>query len=63
MRNEQPKERKIHTALPEDVHQRLPVKCAIVDMSMQKFVSRLLMENLRDVVVTTRKLQTVVRET
>jgi len=49
MRNNRPKERKIHIALPEDVHQRLRVKCAVEDMSMQEFVARALAELVKDI--------------
>lgn len=49
MRNDRPKERKIHIALPEDVHQRLRVKCAVEDMSMQEFVACALAELVKDI--------------
>ena len=49
MHNDRPKERKIHIALPDDVHQRLRVKCAVEDRSMQEFVATLLTEAVRDV--------------
>jgi plasmid stability protein len=49
MRTDRPKERKIHIALPEDVHQRLRVKCAVEDTSMQEFVAALLAKVVRDV--------------
>jgi plasmid stability protein len=55
MRNDRPKERKIHIALPEDVHQRLRVKCAVEDTSMQEFVATLLAEAVRDVRMPTKK--------
>lgn len=49
MRNDRPKERKIHIALPDDVHQRLRVRCAVEGVSMQQFVERLLTEYVKDV--------------
>jgi len=49
MRNDRPKERKIHIALPEEVHQRLRVSCAVEGVSMQQFVERLLTESVKEV--------------
>jgi predicted HicB family RNase H-like nuclease len=43
--------RKIHVDLPEKVHQKLRVKAAIEDVSMQAFVARVVDEAVRDVVV------------
>jgi len=57
MRNDRPKERKIHIALPDDVHQRLRVKCALEDMSMQEFVATLLAEAVRNIRVPVVKGQ------
>jgi len=42
-------ERENHIALPEDVHQRLQIKCEIEDASMQKFISTLIAEALRGI--------------
>lgn len=49
IRAAKPKARKIHIALPEEVHQRLRIKCAIADVSIQDFVARLLAESVKDV--------------
>lgn len=49
MKPEKPKERKIHVALPEEVHQRLRVKCALEDVTIQQYVVELLAENLKHV--------------
>ena len=57
MRNDRPKERKIHIALPEDVHQRLRVKCAVEDTSMQEFVAKVLARVVKDVHVPVAKTQ------
>ena len=57
MRNERPKERKIHIALREDVHRRLRVKCAVEDTSMQEFVAALLAEAVKDVRVPVARVQ------
>jgi predicted HicB family RNase H-like nuclease len=43
--------RKIHVDLPEEVHQKLRVKAALEDVSMQAFVARIVDEAVRDVVV------------
>ena len=34
--------RRIHVNLPEEVHQKLRVKCALEDMTIQDFVSDLI---------------------
>ena len=49
MKPEKPKERKIHVALPDDVHQKLRVKCALQDVTIQEYVSRLLALDVQDV--------------
>lgn len=49
MKPDKPKERKIHIALPEEIHQRLRVKCALEDMTIQQYVAELLVENLKHV--------------
>ena len=47
----QSRRRKIHVDLPEEVHQKLRVKAAIEDISMQAFVARIVDEAVRDVVM------------
>jgi len=47
----QSRRRKIHVDLPEEVHQKLRVKAALEDMSMQAFVARIVDEAVRDVVM------------
>jgi hypothetical protein len=44
--------RKIHVDLPEHVHQKLRVKAALEDVSMQAFVARIVDEAVKDVVVS-----------
>ena len=51
MEGNKPKERKIHIALPADVHQRLRVKCAVEDTSIQDFVAMAVAELVKDVSV------------
>ena len=34
--------RKVHITLPEETHQRLRIKCAIEDVTIQEFVARLI---------------------
>lgn len=46
-----PKRRKIHIDLPEDIHQKLRVKAALEDMSMQAFVGRLVAEAVVDITI------------
>jgi hypothetical protein len=47
--------RKIHVDLPEDIHQRLRVKAALLDMSMQAFVSDVVSRAVSDVVLPRMK--------
>ena len=49
MKNAKPKERKIHVALPDAVHQKLRVKCALEDVTIQEYVSRLIAKDVQDV--------------
>ncbi|HIC99840.1 MAG TPA: hypothetical protein EYP05_00665 [Piscirickettsiaceae bacterium] len=49
MKNAKPKERKIHVALPDEVHQKLRVKCALEDVTIQEYVSRLIAKDVQDV--------------
>jgi len=51
MPTRQPGRRKIHVDLPEDIHQRLRVKAALLDMSMQAFVAQVVDEAVADVVL------------
>ena len=46
-----PRRRKIHVDLPGQVHQKLRVKAALEDVSMQAFVARVVGEAVKDVVV------------
>jgi len=43
--------RKIHVALPDDVHQKLRMKCALEDVTIQEYVSRLIEQDVKDVLV------------
>lgn len=47
----EPMRRKVHVDLPEDVHQRLRVKAALLDMSMQAFVADVVSKAVADVVL------------
>jgi len=49
MKKAKPKERKIHVALSEDVHQKLRVKCALEDVTIQQYVSRLIEKDVSGV--------------
>ena len=49
MKNAKPKERKIHGALPDEVHQKLRVMCALEDVTIQEYVSRLIAKDVQDV--------------
>ena len=49
MKNAKQKERKIHVALPDEVHQKLRVKCALEDVTIQEYVSRLIAKDVQDV--------------
>ena len=46
-----PMRRKVHVDLPENVHQRLRVKAALLDMSMQAFVADVVSKAVADVVL------------
>lgn len=41
--------RKVHITLPEETHQRLRIKCAIEDVTIQEFVARLVEIAVKDV--------------
>lgn len=43
--------RKIHITLPESVHQRLRIKCALKDLTIQDYVSFLISEAVQDIAV------------
>jgi len=47
----EPTRRKVHVDLPENVHQRLRVKAALLDMSMQAFVADVVSKAVADVVL------------
>jgi len=49
VRPQKPKERKIHLALPEEVHQRLRVKCDLKDPTIQEHVSRPIPQDVQDI--------------
>jgi hypothetical protein len=38
--------RKVHITLPEEMHQRLRIKCAIEDVTIQEFVAHLIEKSL-----------------
>jgi len=48
MRKVKPSERKIHVALPDGVHQKLRVKCALEDVTIQEYVARLIKADVED---------------
>ena len=41
--------RKVHITLSEETHQRLRIKCAIEDVTIQEFVARLIENSVADV--------------
>jgi len=43
--------KKIHVDLPEDVHQRVRVKAALEDLSMQALVAEIVTQAVADVVL------------
>ena len=47
--------RKLHLNIPEEIHQRLRVKCALEDYSMQDYVSDLITEAVKDLVLPSSK--------
>ena len=51
MSKARPRERKIHVALPDDVHRKLRVKCALEDVTIQEYVCRLIEQDVKDVLV------------
>jgi len=48
-RSKQADVRRIHVNLPEEVHQKLRVKCALEDMTIQEYVSRLIAKDVQGV--------------
>jgi predicted HicB family RNase H-like nuclease len=55
MTKEKAQTKKIHVDLPEEVHQRVRVKAALEDVSMQALVARIVTEAVADVVLPTIK--------
>jgi predicted HicB family RNase H-like nuclease len=51
MTKEKAQTKKIHVDLPEGVHQRVRVKAALEDVSMQALVARIVTEAVADVVL------------
>lgn len=51
MKNAKQKERQIHVVLPDDVHQKLRVKCALKDVTIQEYVSKLIEKDVGDISV------------
>lgn len=49
MKNAKSGERKIHVALPDEVHQKLRVECALEDVTIQEYVSSLVAKDVQDV--------------
>jgi len=49
MKNAKQKGRKLHVALPDDVHQKLRVKCALKDVTIQEYVASLITKDVNDV--------------
>ena len=49
MNNEKTSERKIHVALPDDIHQRMRVKCALEDRTIQDYVAQLIESDVKDI--------------
>lgn len=45
-------EKKIHIVLPGDLHQRLRVKCALEDMSIQQYVEDVLQKVTKDIQIS-----------
>ena len=41
--------RKVHITLPEETHQRLRIKCAIEDVTIQEFVAGLIEGSVADI--------------
>lgn len=62
MKNAKSKERKIHVALPDEVHQKLRVKCALRNVTIQEYVASLIAEAVRDIVIDNRSTKTIARE-
>lgn len=50
--------RKVHITLPEDTHQRLRIRCAIEDVTIQEFVARLIENSVAGVEVMQNGVQT-----
>jgi len=49
--NKRPAIRKIHINLPEELHQKLRVRCALEDMTIQDFVCALIKASVEKVVL------------
>jgi len=44
--------RKVHITLPPETHQRLRIKCAVEDVTIQEFVAKLIEDSVSGVAVT-----------
>ena len=53
--NKRPPIRKIHVNLPEELHQKLRVKCALEDVTIQKWVAELIKRELQGVSIPADK--------
>ena len=51
-------DKKIHILLNEKVHQLLRVKCALEDVTMQKYVQKLISDSVQDIKVPDYKKKT-----
>jgi len=47
--------RKIHVDLPEEIHRKLRVKAALQDTSIRAFVTKVVREAVKDVVIPTAR--------
>ena len=43
------KTKKLHLNIPDGIHRRMRVKCALENCTMQDFVSKLIAESVKDV--------------
>jgi len=55
MTKEKAETKKIHVDLPEEVHQRVRVKAALEDLSMQALVAGIVTKAVQDLILPQRK--------
>lgn len=54
--------RKVHITLPVETHQRLRIRCAVEDVTIQEFVARLIESSVEDFSVVQKRVKTEAKD-